>query len=75
MLDSLKIILVQDFSHSPYLQPNGLAMGNPLGPLLADLFLDHLEINEIFIENTVGKNIHWYNYVDDIFAIMNFNLR
>lgn len=49
-------------------------MGNPLSVLLADLFLYHLEINKILIDNTVGIIIPWHRYIDDILTIMNYNL-
>lgn len=46
-------------------------MGNPLSPLLADLFLDNLEKNLIFNNTSQFKNIfHWSRYVDDILAFI-----
>jgi len=32
------------FLHKNYVQCNGIAMGSPLGPILADIFISNLEI-------------------------------
>ena len=49
-------------------QIDGVAMGSPLGPTLANFFLAHIE-SKIFAEH---KNYYpklYCRYVDDIFAI------
>lgn len=72
----LQLCLSQDFfsfNSKYYRQPSGLAMGNPLSPLLADLFLDHLENNFIFKSPTsqiFNKIKVWYRYVDDVLAFI-----
>ena len=51
-----------------YRQIDGVAMGSPLGPTLANFFLAHIEL-KIFAEH---KNYYpklYCRYVDDIFAI------
>jgi hypothetical protein len=50
-----------------YKQKEGLAMGSPLSPILAEIFMDHLE-EKIFNSNhQYTKNIfYWFRYVDDI---------
>lgn len=46
---------------------DGLIMGNPLSPLLAEIFMDKLE--NIIHQNNLSKNfVYWYRYVDDIVA-------
>ena len=55
------------FDHKLYSQKNGLAMGSPLSPLLADIFMDHLEKRIFNSYNSLLKNIlYWHRYVDDI---------
>lgn len=50
-----------------YEQTEGLPMGSPLSPLLADLFLDSLETKAL---DTFDKKPRiWIRYVDDIFLI------
>ena len=50
-----------------YDQIDGIAMGSPLAPILANLFMGHNET--IWINQYVGKKPNFYKrYVDDIFA-------
>ena len=51
-----------------YTQTDGVAMGNPLGPTLANFFLAHLETTKL--NNFPGSKPKMYlRYVDDIFAV------
>ena len=62
------------FSHRQqlYQQVDGVSMGNPLAPTIANFFLGHLE-NQLF--DTKGNGSHpqrpaiYTRYVDDIFCI------
>ena len=58
-----------------YQQVFGFAMGNPLSPILANLFLEHLE-SEILPLYTGYQPIFWLRYVDDVLCLVseNFNL-
>ena len=60
------------FDGSFYDQIDGVAMGSPLGPTLANLFMGHHEKNWIdqFPQNK-GKLIFYRRYIDDIFAVFN----
>ena len=49
-----------------YRQKDGVAMGSPLGPTLANIFMGHLE-TEYFKRN--GKPMMYYRYVDDCFIL------
>ena len=54
------------YDGSNYLQSEGVAMGSPLGPILANIFLTELELNVLpTIDN---KIINWKRYVDDTLA-------
>jgi hypothetical protein len=58
------------FNQEIYKQINGLPMGNPLSPLLAEIYMAHFEK---IIFNSNNKHIKqitfWARYVDDIFCI------
>ena len=51
-----------------YRQVDGVAMGSPLGPVLANVFMVELEKSLV---PQLGDNIKlWYRYVDDTFTII-----
>lgn len=58
------------FNNVYYKQTFGTSMGNPLSPLMAELFMSkfELELKDIGCLPNV-----WIRYVDDIFAIMKYN--
>jgi len=56
------------FDGKMYDQIDGVAMGSPLAPILANLFMGHFE--KIWIENySLNKPQFYKRYVDDIFCI------
>ena len=60
------------FNEEYYRQHDGLAMGSPLAPILADIFMTHLE-NKL-MAHLRNAGILWYKrYVDDTFAIIDKN--
>ena len=66
-----KLVVSQNyfkFNSKFYEQTNGLAMGSPLSPLLADLFMSN--IVKLIMDSELSKKhiLFWYRYVDDIFA-------
>jgi hypothetical protein len=64
------------FNGRIYQQQDGLAMGSPLSPLLADIYLDHFE--QLLLSSNhplVGNILHWYRYVDDIFCVWTGTVR
>lgn len=72
---SIEICLDQNyfkFNSKIYKQTNGLPMGSPLSPLLAEVFMANFE-NILFSTNmkeSLVKYIYfWARYVDDIFCI------
>jgi hypothetical protein len=56
------------FNDVMYRQIDGVAMGSPLGPILANIFVGFQE-ERLF--KIVKKPIAYFRYVDDIFAVFN----
>ena len=56
------------FNGSFYDQIGGIAMGSPLAPVLANLFMGHHK--KLWLENFEGSEILFYcRYVDDTFCL------
>jgi len=53
-----------------YQQINGVSMGTPLGPTMANFYMSHLE-NSLFENNPSLKPPIYCRYVDDIFLVLN----
>ena len=51
------------FNEKIYIQSDGVAMGSPLGPLLANIFMTSLE--EEVIPKLMSYLCNWKRYVDD----------
>lgn len=56
------------FNEEIYQQLDGVAMGSPLGPLFANIFMSELE--KTLIPKVEGKLNMWTRYVDDTFAFI-----
>lgn len=75
IISMTKFCLSQDFftfNDRIYKQEEGLSMGSPVSPLMADIFMDHLENNHILTpKNPVFHHIKFYRrYVDDCLLIL-----
>lgn len=55
------------FDDKFYSQKFGMAMGNPLSPLLSNFYMEFFESK--ILKNILPANVVWYRYVDDIFCI------
>ncbi|XP_026741900.1 uncharacterized protein LOC113503954 [Trichoplusia ni] len=51
-----------------YLQIDGVAMGSPLAPVVANIFMEWFEKKALDSANV--KPRYWWRYVDDIFAVV-----
>lgn len=57
------------FDNKMYVQHNGVAMGAPLAPVIADIFMSHLE--QTLMDRLVEIGVReWYRYVDDTFVLL-----
>lgn len=56
------------FNNCIYKQVNGVAMGSPLGPVLANIFM--VELEKTMIPRLSEKLSLWYRYVDDTFTFI-----
>lgn len=71
LITMIEICLSHNFlqyKNTIYSDPNGLPIGSPLSPLMAELFLDHLE-TKIFDNPHASQIVYWYRYVDDVIAL------
>ena len=59
------------FNDNYYRQIDGVAMGSPLGPTLANVFLSHYE--SMWLENCPKqfRPVYYKRYVDDVFLLFN----
>ena len=55
------------FQSKFYEQTDGAAMGSPLSPIIANLFMEHLQ--EEAIQSAPSQPTVWTHYVDDTFVI------
>ena len=55
------------FDGQYYDQIDGVAMGSPLGPVLANIFMCHFEEKWVLSNNT--RPSIWFRYVDDTFTL------
>ena len=58
------------FNNIMHQQIDGVAMGSPLGPSLANIFVGYYEA---LLFKRVNKLLMYYRYVDDTFAVFNDN--
>ena len=57
------------FDKNIYIQKNGIAMGSPLGPLFADIYMNYLE-SKLMPKLKENGLLFWRRFVDDTFTIL-----
>ena len=57
------------FNNKIFSQVDGIAMGSPVGPVFADIFVNHLEEKLMPILTSNGV-LFWRRFVDDMFVIL-----
>ena len=71
LLRRLILICVKDvpfmFNEQTYKQLDGVAMGSPLGPLLADVFMSMLECTTL--DSFINNQMLYVRYMDDTFVM------
>ena len=50
-----------------YKQIFGMGMGNPLSPVLSNIFMEFFEIT--FLPRVKMPHVHWFRYVDDVLCL------
>ena len=60
------------FNDKIYRQKDGVAMGSPLGPILADIFMSSLENTKL--KQFIDGFVVYKRYVDDIFCVTEENI-
>ena len=55
------------FESDEYVQHSGLAMGSPLSPVAACLYMEWLENHRY--QSIMGENVLWVRYVDDVLVV------
>ena len=71
-LDLIKLCTKEmyfEFDDEYYQQTFGTAMGNPLSPVLANLFLEHIESEKLKLYTGISP-VLWVRYVDDILCLV-----
>ena len=71
IISLLRFTLTNSFfthNNTIYKEVHGCAMGSPVGPVIANLYME--EIEERAINNSSNPPKQWDRYVDDIFSIM-----
>ena len=56
------------FNGNEYTQHSGLAMGSPLSPVAACLYMEWLEKHHF--KEIMGREVIWVRYVDDVLAVV-----
>ena len=74
ILDLIKLCVNENkftFNGKFFKQKFGLSMGNPLSPVLSNLFMEFFEIN--LLSRIKSNSVIWFRYIDDILCFWPLN--
>ena len=75
VIELLKLCILDSkfvFNDNYYSQRFGMSMGNPLSPVLSNMYMEFFE--KYLLSQILPAGVHWYRYVDDIFCLWPCNL-
>lgn len=75
IIELIKLCIVDSkfvFANEFYSQKFGMAMGNPLSPVLSNLYMEFFERD--ILNSILPSNVVWYRYIDDIICIWPNNI-
>ena len=70
IIELIKICVIDSkftFNEKYYKQKFGLSMGNPLSPVLSNLYMEFFE--KYILSNIKDENIVWLRYIDDVLCL------
>ena len=75
IIELIKLCVIDSkfvFQEQYYQQKFGLSMGNPLSPVLSNLYMEFFE--KYLLTKIIDKKLVWFRYVDDIICLWPINL-
>ena len=57
------------FKDQHYRQVDGVSMGSPLGPMMADYYMAELE-EQLLNEDKISNPVKYHRYVDDTICLL-----
>ena len=70
LIDLIKLCVMDckfQFNGSFYNMKTGLAMGNPLSPVLANIYMEYFE--SVLLRGAFNRKLIWFRYIDDIICL------
>ena len=74
IIDLIKLCVLESyfvFNGKYYLQNFGMAMGNPISPILSNLYMEFFETK--LLPSILPHKVTWFRYLDDILCIWPVN--
>ena len=74
IIELIKLCVIDSkftFNGKFYQQKFGLSMGNPLSPVLSNIYMEFFEVN--LLSTIKDVNVIWYRYIDDVLCLWPIN--